>query len=224
MRHHMRTLVVLVVLLSLPVACSRSSRDGRVGQASTAPTVKASATPIADHPPVTATGVVAGFDRASGILVFKDGRMVKLTDQSKLLRASDGATGLRPGEQVIAQNALPVAVESASPTKAKGKRQRMATVASVDEKNQLVRLTDGSAVRVTPSTKMHKGTEGAAMVLAELRPGDELVIVIADGAPKAAAGAVATSAPSALPRDVSAATSTPTDADEVMVFRDVQAP
>ncbi len=94
----------------------------------------------------------------------------------------------------------------------------MATVASVDQANGIVRLTDGGAVRVTPSTRMRMGTEGATVVLTEIRPGDEVVVVIAEEKAGAA------TSPSALPRDVSAASPVTLDADELMIFRETQAP
>jgi hypothetical protein len=100
-------------------------------------TAAADAAPIPGHPPVTMTGVVASFDPASGVLTFKDGRIVKLTGQSKVLKPAETTT-VRPGEQVIVRNALPVGVQSAKASTS-GKKQRMATVASVDEPNQIVR-------------------------------------------------------------------------------------
>jgi hypothetical protein len=127
----------------------------------------------------------------------------------------------------------------------------MGTVASVDQQNQTVRLTDGSSVRVSPSTKMRMGAEGATIVLTDLKPGDELIIVLMDapptasgsGSPSTAApstsagqaspgassttgtGTRATADPSALPRAaVTGSPSDPSDASELMVFREVQAP
>jgi len=131
------------------------------------------ATPIPGHRPITTTGVVASYDPATGVLTFKDGRMVKLTEQSKVLQPAE-TRAVRPGEPVIVRNALPVGVQSASSATGsaaegaktlRGKRQRMGTIASIDEPNQVVRLTDGTAVRVTPSTQMHMGTAGKTMVL-----------------------------------------------------------
>ena len=44
-------------------------------------------TPISGHPPVTTSGVVAKFDSTNGVMVFQDGRTVRLTDQSQLVDA-----------------------------------------------------------------------------------------------------------------------------------------
>jgi hypothetical protein len=99
-------------------------------------------------------------------------------------------------------------------------------VASVDEPNRLVRLIDGTAVHVTDSTNMHMGTDGATVVLTDLRPGDELLIVVAD-VPAPSAGVTA---PSALPRTAIGPSSTaapggpPEEASELMVFRNREAP
>ena len=61
----------------------------------------------------------------------------------------------------------------------------------------------------------------APLVLADLRPGDELVIVIEDDAStKAATDATAT--PSAMPRPP--ASTSPRTASEVVVFREAQTP
>jgi hypothetical protein len=174
----------------------------------------------------------------------QDGRTVKLTDQTKVLTPVE-LTAVRPGTPVVVRNAMPAAVQSA---KATGKRQKMGTVASIDKQKQLVYLTDGTSVRVAPSTNMHMGTQGATILLTDLKPGDELVIVLMDAPPAAAAGTFgATSTttaqpvivpgspstagtssspdPSALPRSVvTGAPSDPSDAVELMVFREVQAP
>lgn len=243
MRQSIRVLAIFIIALAVAAGCSRASRSTRVSSAppDSGPAVSASqpatpapaaATPIPGHPPVTTTGVVAKVDPASGVLIFQDGRAVKLTPESQVLQPKvmqpvDPAA-IRPGARVVVQNALPIGVRTASAT---GKRQRMATVAAVDQQKQTVQMTDGSTVRVTPSTMMHKGTEGAALVLADLRPGDEVVIVmrekLAVGPPAATGGAPTTGTqPSALPSQtvVTGAPSDPSDASELMVFRETEAP
>jgi len=240
MRESIRTFAILIVALPLAAGCSRAGRSTRVSSAppdggttaSQSLASTADATTIPGHPPVTTTGVVAKFDPTNGILIFQDGRTVKVTEQSRILEAKakqplDPAS-IRPGHRVIVQNALPVAVRSASRA---GKRQRMATVASVNQQKQTVQMTDGSVVQITPSTNMHKGMEGAAIVLTDLRPGDELVIIMTDTVPAssaATAGSAPTSGtqPSALPspRVITGAPSDPSDASELLVFREAEAP
>jgi len=56
----------------------------------------------------------------------------------------------------------------------------MGTIASIDQPNQIVTLTDGTAVRVTPSTQMHMGMAGKTMALTDRQPGDELVTRVRD--------------------------------------------
>jgi hypothetical protein len=250
MRYKTRTLTVLLTLILIAaVGCSRTTSGQRVSQAPTYPpsstaattpppsttSVAVDATPIPGHPPVTTAGVVAKVDPAAGILTFQDGRTFKLTPQAKVLTPVDPAAVV-PGTRVVVRDAMPVAAATA---KAAGKRQKMGTVASVDQQQQLVRLTDGSSLRVSPSTNMHMGMRGATIVLTDLKPGDELIIVMADAPPAASATSATTSAqatpggatvgtsadPSALPRSVvTGAPSDPTDANELMVFREVQAP
>ena len=75
---------------------------------------------------------------------------------------------------------------------------------------------------------MQRGTDGPAMVLTDLRPGDELLIVMVDdgkvsAAPSASAAPAAPGAPSALPRQATAGGPTE-EANELMVFRNEEAP
>lgn len=170
---------------------------------------------------------------------------MKLTDQSQLLPAEGmqpvDPAAIRPGDRVVVQDALPIGVRTASKA---GKRQRMGTVASVNRQRQTVQMTDGSVIHVTPSTNMHMGTDAAALMLTDLHPGDEVVIIMTETA-AAAPGAVTSGAttsgmqtstvppppgtatqPSALPSQatITGAPSDPTDASDLMVFREAQAP
>jgi hypothetical protein len=165
---------------------------------------------IPGHPPVIVSGTVQGFDPATGILRFEDGRMVKLAAESKL--AQPARAIVRAGERVVLQDVLPVGVQSGVKTLAVGKPQRMGTVTSADESTGLVRLTDGTTVRVTGSTNLHRGAAGSSAVLTDLKPGDELVIVLATAD---AASPTSGDAVSALPRQDP---SRPAEAIEVMLF------
>jgi hypothetical protein len=238
MQHHTRAFAVLTMALPLVAGCSGATKSQRVTEApsppspiapaptvATAPPAGTSAAglnPIPGHPPVTTTGVVASVDPATGTVTFRDGRTVKLTDQSKVLQPVNPRE-VRPGAEVVVRNALPVGVRSASVAPGSGKRQRMATVASIDEPNQTVKLMDGTSIKVTPSTNMHMGTAGASVVLTELRPGDELVIIVADEGAATSGGTTGAMtgrepSPSALPRQEGAST-VPTEPSELMVFR-----
>jgi hypothetical protein len=214
MSHRSRALVVALVSLALATGCVSVIADQRTSQAPPPvvppPGVPA---PIAGHPPVTASGVVRNFDAPTGILTLGDGRIVKLTGESKVVRPIGEA--VRAGDPVVLQDVLPVGVHSGVKTLAVGKPQRMATVASVDEPNGLVRLTDGTLVRVSGTTHLHLGAAGSSVALTELAPGDELVIVEADAA--ASSSSQPGDAVSALARQ----DDTPRliEAAELMIFR-----
>ena len=234
-----RAFAVLAVLtVPLAVGCARGTSSQLANQAprppssTAAPTQSEVVTPIPAHPPVTTSGVVASVDPAAGIVTFRDGRKVKLTDTSKVLQPVD-PRAVRPGEVVVVRDALPMAVPAASVPGATARRQKMATVASVDQANGLVHTLDGDIVRVTPATKMHMGTAGQAIVLTDLRPGDELMIIMVDepspvsrtpgtmsspgtAGARSTTGGVAPAEPSALPR---ASAGVPRDASQLMVFR-----
>jgi hypothetical protein len=253
MRQTIHSLMLMLVALSLVAACSRAAKSERISQAPPpAPAPRAAPVPpggpgtvgvIPGHPPVTTSGVVANFDPDSGLLTFVDGRTVKITDRTKVFPPGHAPRSLRPGDRVVVQDALPVGVRTAS-TAAKGnKNQRMGTVRSVDAPNGLVVLTDGNVVHVAPAASVHVGTDGAAMVLADLRPGDELVIVVSDASVPAAAAtsetrASSSSAPSSANAPGSGSTRTytsstepssaavsptPLEGNELMLFRE-QAP
>ena len=235
MRYLVKSLVLLLIALPLAAACSRATDGQRVGQAPAAPVPPggdAAVGVIPGHPPVTTSGVVASLDPNSGLLTFKDGRILKITDRTKIFPPADSPT-IRPGQPVLVQDALPVGVRTAS-TAAKGnKDQRMGTVAAVDVPNGLVRLTDGNTIHVSPATKIHMGTDDAAIVLGDLRPGDELVIVISEANPAAAVTGAAGTAGAGTMTTTSASNPSeparqafspaPIEGSELMVFRN-QAP
>src|SRR5438105_7633454 len=237
MQQQTRAVAGFLAAVVLVAGCSRAAREPRVSEAQTPPPATAASTtvsPLPGHPPVTTSGVVAKFDSTNGVMVFQDGRTVKLTDQSQIVAAKTqqpiDPRAIRPGDRVVVQNALPAGLSSV----AKGKRQRATTVASVDQQNQLVRMTDGSTVRVTPSTRMTMGPGGQTIVLTDLRPGDELIIVMEEVAPASATTTTGTQtsmstgttgSPSELPRNViTGAPSDPSDASELILFREAQAP
>jgi hypothetical protein len=232
MSHRTRALA-LVVMISLAVGCATPARDTRVSQAPP-PAVPAPGAligpptgwrtltegqppvPIPGHPPVTASGVVASYDTGTSILRFEDGRMVKLTNRTVALQPRTNV--IRIGDLVVLQDVLPVGVQSGTKTLALGRRQRMGRVATVDESRGLVRLTDGTAVHVARTTNVHVGADGSSVTLAQLQPGDEVVIVVDEGnVARIEPSATADAFPSALPRQD--LTDPSIDAGEVMIFR-----
>jgi hypothetical protein len=214
MAYRVRALVV-VLTIALAAGCAGAIPDPLAGAAE-APAVPLP--PIAGHPPVTVTGVVALFDPATDTFRLDDGRMVQLTGRSRVVLPI--ASAIRIGDAIVLHDVLPVGVQSGVKTLALGQPQRMGTIASVDEARGLVTLTDGTAVRVNRSTNVHLGATGSNIALARLSPGDELVAVLGGGDAGAVAPVTddATAPPSALPRE-DQRVSPAVDADEVMVFK-----
>ena len=205
----------VVLTIFLAAACPSAVRGQVVIPSEQLPA--AALVPMAGHPPVTVNGVVATFDPATDIFRLDDGRMVKLTSQSKVVVPVAGA--IRAGDSVALHDVLPIGVQSGVKTLAVGQPQRMGTIASVDEDRGLVRLTDGTAVRVNRSTNVHLGAAGSNVALSQLSPGDELVVVLGSGGASAdlsSANDLAT-LPSALAREDAA--SPAVEAGEVMIFR-----
>ena len=163
------------------------------------------------HPPIDASGTIARIDRQNGIITLQDGRMLKMTDQTLVWQPSRIDT-LQPGAQVFVRNAQPVFASTPGQAPA---GTRMGTVLSVDQTNALIRLDDGTLVRVTPATKLRMGERD--LRLSDLRRGDEVMI-------STRPPVVTDAAVSALPRDATAVGVVTLDASEIHVMRRVQAP
>lgn len=165
------------------------------------------------HPPIDASGTVARIDRQSGIITLQDGRMLKLTDETLVWQPSR-IDMLQPGAQVFVRNAEPVFASAPGYAPA---GTRMGTVLNVDSANALVRLDDGTLVRVTPATTLRMGNRN--LLLAELRRGDEVMIATRPPVVTGSGAAV-----SALPREATTLGAVTLDASEIQVMRRVQAP
>ena len=90
MQQQTRAVAGFLAAVVLVAGCSRAAREPRVSEAQTPPPATAASTtvaPLPGHPPVTTSGVVAKFDSTNGVMVFQDGRTVKLTDQSQIVAA-----------------------------------------------------------------------------------------------------------------------------------------
>jgi hypothetical protein len=189
--------------------------------ASRAPATQPLAT-LTNHPPVDVSGTVAHFDRQSGVITLQDGRMVKLTGQTMIWQPVPATATIQPGAEVYVRNAQPVV--AAVPGQAGGGDMRMGTVLSVDPGNALVMLHDGTFVSIMPTTRMHMA--GRNLTIAELRPGDEVVIrphgAIASQPSTIVGSSGAVDAPSALPQQ--AFGSVRINAADIQVIRRPQAP
>lgn len=58
--------------------------------------------------------------------------------------------------------------------------QRTRTVQSDDRVNEVVRLTDGASIQMSPQSNVRMGANGAPVGLRAVRPGDEVVYVVSD--------------------------------------------
>lgn len=139
--------------------------------------------------------------------------MLKMTDQTLVWQPSR-IDMLQPGAQVFVRNAQPVFASTPGVAPA---GTRMGTVLSVDPANTLIRLDDGTLVRVTPATKLRTGDRD--LLLSDLRRGDEVMISTRPPVvPGAGAGV------SALPREATTLGAVTLDASEIHVMRRVQSP
>jgi hypothetical protein len=197
---------------------------GQTQAATTAPNAPA-------HGRVDASGTVAQFDPQTNVITFKDGRMVKLGSQSSVWQQGQLAS-ITPGSRVFVHGAEGIGYRTAWDATTMP-RHRMGTVVTVDPASALVILSDGSVVQVSQRTRVQ--SEGRPLTLADLRPGDEVVIVGAQrvAAPDGDTGGMAM--PGAVGRSRASARTiqqnelpsfyTATfDADEIHLMRRHQAP
>lgn len=128
---------------------------------STATTPPAGSPVRAGSARVDATGSVATVEPATGTLALADGRVLRVTDDTVIWQASS-VEALQPGAQVLIRTVSAPA------------DWRMGTVRSVDRVAGQLVLTDGTVVRVTPSTIVQRGAE--RLTLEALQPGWEIVV------------------------------------------------
>jgi hypothetical protein len=175
----------------------------------------------AAHPPIDASGIVLSVDPTNRTIALQDGRLLRLTGQSQIWQPTTIA-GLQPGSRVLISEAQPIGFGTGGAPAALDPRTRMATVIGVDQANQTVYLSDGTAVRLSPGARLQMGQ--SSVTIADLRPGDEVIVRLRDGGSTAAVspGPRAEPAPSALPRQGFFGTTL--DAEGVTVVRRPQSP
>jgi len=147
--------------------------------------------PIPGHPAVRTSGIVDSFNESTGVLTFRDGRMVQLTPESLITLPADAPRQLSPGLPVAVENVLPVGVRTvttgdASAVAGTNQFQRMGTVQSVDRVNEVVRLTDGASIQMSSQANVRMGVSGTPVGIQAVRPGDEVVYVVSDPSSKPA--------------------------------------
>ena len=232
MKTQLRGSLIVLTTLLLATACAGQSQRVSDSTAEPPPAVPAPGVlvpsptgnslseglaPIPNHPPVTMSGRLKSVDPKLGSITFEDGRTAMLSKESEVYVPAS-IDRVRPGIPIVVQHALPVGLWSG--TAPAGKSQRMATVESVDESDHVIQLTDGTAVRVPPSTPIHVGVDGSSLALADVEPGDELIIVMTEDANSTKGDRDAT--PSASPRSSTA--ESPRPVAEVMIFRPTWTP
>jgi len=126
---------------------------------------------------VEVTGTVASVDATSGTITLQDGRVLKTTDQTAVWQPSS-VGALKPGAQVLVRGATPAGYQSGAP--GASRNWRMATVTRVDRSAGELVLNDGTAVKVTPTTHVHRGSE--RLGLDQIEAGSEVVVYTASPA------------------------------------------
>ena len=139
----------------------------------TASTAAPAATPAtAATANVEVTGTVASVDTKTGTITLQDGRVLRATDQTVVWQPSS-VGALKPGSQVLVRGAAPSGYQAGG-SPAGARHWRMATVSRVDRSAGELILNDGSTVKVTSSTNVHRGTE--RLGLDRIEPGWEVVV------------------------------------------------
>jgi len=134
---------------------------------------------------IRTSGIVDSFNESTGVLIFRDGRMVQLLPESLITLPAEAPRQLSPGLPVVVENVLPVGVRTvttgdASVAAGSNQFQRMGTVQSVDRVNEVVRLTDGASIQMSSQANVRMGVSGAPVGIQVVRPGDEVVYVVSD--------------------------------------------
>jgi hypothetical protein len=195
----------LLTTFAIVAGCSHVSREQRMSRAPEYPTTSQPApippgtpvpsgsevAPIPGHPAVRTSGIVDSFNESTGVLTFRDGRMVQLTPESLITLPAEAPRQLSPGLPVAVENVLPVGVRTVTTVDAPvvagtNQFQRMGTVQSVDRVNEVVRLTDGASIQMSSQANVRMGVSGAPVGIQAVRPGDEVVYVVSDPSSKPA--------------------------------------
>jgi hyperosmotically inducible protein len=119
---------------------------------------------------VDATGSVVSVEPSTGRLGLADGRVLRATDETMIWQSST-LQALRPGTRVMIRDGSPVGLEGRA---ARTGDWRMGTVSRLDRAAGWLILTDGTTVRVSPSTIVQRGSE--RLTLDALQPGSEIVV------------------------------------------------
>jgi hypothetical protein len=129
-------------------------------------------------PAVDVTGVVSQVDPATGTIILKDGRVLRMTSETMVWQPTT-IQSLQPGTPVLLRGAAPLGVQSApaAPVGAQppvpASEWRMGTVQSADRASSRLVLTDGTVVRLGPGVNVLRGAE--RLTVEQVVPGSEIV-------------------------------------------------
>jgi hypothetical protein len=126
--------------------------------------------------PVNATGTIAFTDAANNTITFQDGRVVKVGPSTTVSLQAPAVGSLQPGARVAVRDAVPVAYLPSGSPYAAGTQYMMGTVSRVEPAAEQVVLSNGAVVHVGPAAVVRAGH--GATSLAQLRPGDEIVVQV----------------------------------------------
>jgi len=126
--------------------------------------------PVPTASPLEVTGIVASIDPATNTITLQDGRVLRATDQTVVWQPST-VGALKPGAQVLVRGASPTAYQGATPST---RYWRMATVSRVDRSANELLLNDGTTLKLTPTTNVHRGLD--RLRVEQLEPGTEVVV------------------------------------------------
>jgi hypothetical protein len=131
--------------------------------------------------PVHATGMIARTDPVNQTITFQDGRIVRVTPNTMVWQQSPAVSALQPGARVFVRDAVPVGyLPSGAAVPAPAGQYVMGTVSRVEPTAQEVVLSNGTVVHVAPTAILRSSTGN--VTIAQLRPGDEIVIQVANPA------------------------------------------
>jgi hypothetical protein len=126
--------------------------------------------------PVNATGTIAFTDAANNTITFQDGRVVRVGPNTTVTQQAPAVGSLQPGARVSVRDAMPIAYLPSGTPYAAGTQYMMGTVSRVEPASQQVVLSNGAVVHVGPAAVVRSGNAGTS--LAQLRPGDEIVVQV----------------------------------------------
>jgi hypothetical protein len=172
-------------IVMLPPGTSTTTVTTVTQQPQLAPSPPAVAPPPAPSP-VNVTGTIARTDPLNQTITFQDGRIVRIGPQTMVWQQAPAISTLLPGAQVFVRDAMPVGyLPSGAASAAPAGQYMMGTVSRADPATQEIVLSNGAVVHVAPTATLRSGSERVS--IAQLRPGDEILIQVRNPAMVAAA-------------------------------------